>query len=249
MTSPLKQFFTEYPKVALAFSGGVDSAYLLYQGLADSADIHPYYVRSCFQPDFELEDAKKLAEKLHIPLTILESNILSDPHIAANPANRCYFCKKKMFELLRNQAFRDGYPIIIDGTNASDSFADRPGMLALRELGVRSPLREAGLTKEQIRTLSRNADLFTWNKPAYACLATRIPPETPITRETLKKIEHAENFLMQLGFFDFRVRVNENSATLKMKDAQMPELLRQKECVRKEFAKYFDHILLDLEGR
>ena len=179
----LNDFFKENPRAALAFSGGTDSAYLLYMALKCGAQVRPYYVKTPFQPRFELDDALRLARELGTELTVIEYDILDDGLIAANPADRCYHCKKKLFGLLlRERAANDGFPLIIDGTNASDEAGERPGMRALCELGVRSPLRECGLTKTEIRARSRTAGLFTWDKPAYACLATRVPAGRRIDR-------------------------------------------------------------------
>ena len=167
----LEQFFQENPRCALGFSGGVDSAYLLYAGVKAGADIRPYFIKTAFQPAFELADAQKLAAGLGVEVTVLELDALADPQVAANPADRCYYCKQNLFRTLKERAIADGYPVLLDGTNASDEAGDRPGMRALTELSVRSPLRECGLTKAEIRARSREAGLFTWDKPAYACLA------------------------------------------------------------------------------
>ncbi|MDE7198336.1 MAG: ATP-dependent sacrificial sulfur transferase LarE, partial [Lachnospiraceae bacterium] len=202
----LSEFFSENKKVALAFSGGADSAYLLYAAKAAGADVRAYYVKSVFQPQFELEDAKRLAVELTADMRILEADVLALQTVADNPSDRCYHCKKLIFHTIAEAAREDGYTVLLDGTNASDEEGDRPGMRALRELSVRSPLRECGLTKEKIRGLSKEAGLFTWSKPAYACLATRIPTGEPITKEKLSATEAAENYLFSLGFTDFRVR-------------------------------------------
>ena len=177
----LQAFFTNNPKIALAFSGGVDSAYLLYAAKTFGADVKAYYVKTPFQPEFEYEDALRLAEQLGADMVTIHLDVLSDSAITENPKNRCYFCKKRIFTAILKQAKVDGYSLIIDGTNASDDASDRPGMVALQELSVRSPLRECCLTKEEIRRLSKEAGLFTHDKPAYACLATRIPTGTAIT--------------------------------------------------------------------
>ena len=133
-------------------------------------------------------------------MTVIEADVLLYPQIVANTAERCYFCKKLIFSKILEQAARDGYGTLLDGTNASDDPGDRPGMRALKELSVLSPLRECGLTKEEIRRRSKEAGLFTWDKPAYACLSTRIQTGEPITKEKLEYTEHAENFLFSLGF-------------------------------------------------
>ena len=130
----LIEFFREYPKVAIAFSGGVDSSYLLYAALESGVDAIAYYVNSDFQPKFELEDAKRLANQLGARLEIIELDVLSHDEIAKNPSNRCYYCKNAIFKEIINRAKKDGYSVIIDGTNASDEVSDRPGMKALQEL-------------------------------------------------------------------------------------------------------------------
>ena len=140
----LEQFFQENPRCALGFSGGVDSAYLLYAGVKARADIRPYFIKTAFQPAFELADAQKLAEGLGVEVTVLELDALADPRVAANPADRCYFCKQNLFRTLKERAIADGYPVLLDGTNASDEAGDRPGMRALAELSVRSPCGSAG---------------------------------------------------------------------------------------------------------
>ena len=215
----LSDFFRENPRAALAFSGGTDSAYLLYEALQCGAEVRPYYVKTPFQPRFELDDALRLTKELGTELTVIEYDILNDGLVAANPADRCYHCKKKLFGLLlRERAANDGFSLIIDGTNASDDAGDRPGMRALGELCVRSPLRECGLTKAEIRARSKEAGLFTWNKPAYACLATRVPTGRPIERELLQRVEGAESELFALGFTDFRVRLFHEAARIQLPD-------------------------------
>ena len=210
----LNEFFAAHPKCALGFSGGVDSAYLLYAGVRAGADLRPYYIKTAFQPRFEQDDALRLAGELGVEVTVLELDALADPRVAANPAERCYYCKQNLFRALKARAAADGYTVLLDGTNASDEAGDRPGMRALRELEVRSPLRECGLTKADIRRLSREAGLFTWDKPAYACLATRIPTGEAITGEILARVEGAEDALFRLGYTDFRVRVFHGAARL-----------------------------------
>ena len=245
----LEQFFQENPRCALGFSGGVDSAYLLYAGVKAGADIKPYFIKTAFQPAFELADAQKLAERLGVEVTVLELDALADPQVAANPEDRCYYCKQNLFRTLKDRAIADGYPVLLDGTNASDEAGDRPGMRALAELSVRSPLRECGLTKAEIRARSKEAGLFTWDKPAYACLATRVPAGETITAETLARVEGAEDALFRLGYTDFRVRVFHGAARLQLPRGQMERAVREAEELRQALKPYFTPILLDLEGR
>ena len=245
----LSEFFQKYPKVALAFSGGVDSAYLLYAAIKENAEVQAYYVKSSFQPQFELEDAKRLVEQLHARYKILDLDVLSDARIARNPADRCYYCKKRIFEAILDAARQDGFSVLIDGTNASDDAGDRPGMRALRELSVHSPLRECGITKEEVRKSSKEAGLFTWNKPAYACLATRIPSGTSLTERALRVTETAEAYLSSLGFTDFRIRMLDNAAKIQIPEEQFTKMFAMREKVTDELKKYYDAVLLDMEAR
>ena len=245
----LKQFFETYPEAAIAFSGGVDSAYLLYAAMKYGKRVKAYYVKTAFQPLFEREDARRLAEELRVEMEVLDVDVLSNPVITANPADRCYHCKKELFSRILRAAGADGFSVLLDGTNASDEASDRPGMRAIAELSVRSPLRECGLTKEEIRRLSREAGLFTHDKPAYACLATRIPTGEAITEKKLQRTEQAEGFLTGLGFRDFRVRSQGMTAKLQITERDLPLLLEHREKIRKELGQYYQSVLLDLEVR
>ncbi|MCL2231833.1 MAG: ATP-dependent sacrificial sulfur transferase LarE [Treponema sp.] len=245
----LEQFFKENPVVALGFSGGVDSSYLLYAGVRYGAKVKAYYAKTVFQPEFELKDALHVASHIGTEITVLEKDVLADAQVTANPPDRCYFCKLVLFGALCAQARADGIPLIIDGTNASDDASDRPGMKALTELSVRSPLRECNITKDDVRRLSKEAGLPTWDKPAYACLATRIPPGRAITKELLHRVEKAEEALFAFGFTDFRVRVMGEAAKLQFPKNQMNTLLEKRLDVIKEIKPYFPTVLLDLEGR
>lgn len=245
----LKTFFQENPSVALGFSGGVDSSYLLYAGLHYGAQIKPYFIKTQFQPDFELEDALRLAKQVGAEVTILEKDILSIPIIAENPEDRCYHCKKALFGMLKDRAIKDGYPLIIDGTNASDDAMDRPGMRALKELSIGSPLRECGITKDEVRKLSKEAGLFTWDKPGYACLATRVPTHRKIEDRLLRKVENAENILFHMGFEDFRVRIIDEYARIQVPASQMPRMLEKRDIILKELSDIFTGVFLDLKER
>ena len=245
----LPEFFQAHPRAALAFSGGTDSALLLWAAREYGCDVRAYYVKTAFQPQFEYEDALRLARELGVPMTTVEADILSIPDAAANGPRRCYYCKKALFSQLREAARRDGYDLLLDGTNASDDAGDRPGMQALRELEVRSPLRECGVPKAEVRRLSREAGLFTWDKPAYACLATRIPTGTAITKEDLERVERAENALHALGFRDFRVRLYHGAARIQVTAEQLPLVLEQREELLAALRPAFTDILLDLAPR
>ena len=245
----LQEFFTEHQKAALGFSGGVDSSYLLYAGIKAGADIRPYFIKTAFQPEFELEDAKRLCAQLGAELYIIELDALTNPDVVKNPPNRCYYCKTGLFGTLQQRAKADGYTVLLDGTNASDDAGDRPGMKALTEMSVLSPLRLCGLSKAQIRELSREAGLFTWDKPAYACLATRVPTGEAITEALLARVEGAEQVLFSLGFTDFRVRVFYDAARVQLKPAQMQQALSRRSEILENIKPYFEIVLLDLNGR
>ena len=245
----LQEFFTEHPKAAVAFSGGVDSSYLLREGLRFGRDIKAYYVKSLFQPEFEMEDAKRLAAELGANMEIIEVDVLANTEVVKNPPDRCYYCKQAIFGTILRHAAADGYRTILDGTNASDDADDRPGMKALAEMQVLSPLRLCGLTKAEIRQRSREAGLFTWDKPAYACLATRIPSGMPITAALLAKVEGAEGALFDMGFTDFRVRVREGGALLQFNAAQIEEARARREEITERLRTWFPILLPDWEVR
>ncbi|NLL78047.1 MAG: ATP-dependent sacrificial sulfur transferase LarE [Clostridiales bacterium] len=245
----LIDFFIEHPRVAVAFSGGADSAYLLYAAEQYAKEVQAYYIKSAFQPRFELDDALLIAKELGVPIKTINLDIVADQKIASNPSNRCYYCKKKIFETIKKQAEIDGFPVLLDGTNVSDDADDRPGIKALYELSVLSPLWLCGFTKAEIRRLSQEAGLFTWNKPAYACLATRIPTGEQITEEKLRATEAAENYLFSLGLNNFRVRRIGNAAKIQVPAAQIEKIIKNRESIIAEVKQYYSDVLLDLEVR
>ena len=246
----LQEFFKRNPRIAVAFSGGVDSSYLLYSANAAGIDVQAYFIKSEFQPQFELDDAIQVAKSLSVKITIEELSVLSEPDVFQNPADRCYHCKtvilKKLWELARS----DGYTVLCDGTNADDDATDRPGMRALREQGVLSPLRDCGIGKAEIRSLSEQAGLPTFDKPAYACLATRIPTGTVISQDYLKKTERAESALFDMGFTDFRIRLlPPDTAKLQMHSTQWEKAAAQRAEILKALKVDFANIVLDLTER
>lgn len=212
----LQQYFSAHPRGTLAFSGGTDSAFLLWAALDAGAEVHPYFIDTPFQPRWERAGALALCKRLNVPLTVLKADPLSCSDIRENPANRCYYCKRLLFSTLCQAAEEAGLPLLWEGTNASDDAADRPGMKALAELGVESPLRLCGLTKAEIRARSKAAGLPTWDKPSYACLATRFPTGRPVTLEELARVEHGERALLDLGFSDLRLRLRDWGALLQL---------------------------------
>ena len=245
----LREFFERHPKCALAFSGGTDSALLLCEARRLGADVKAYFVKGPFQPQFELEDARRLAKELGAEMELIETDVLALPEVAENGPRRCYYCKRAIFSLIFERARRDGYDTVIDGTNASDQVDDRPGMQAIAELGVLSPLRMCGVTKAQVRELSAEAGLFTARKPSYACLATRVPTGTAITREALEKVERGEEALREMGFSDLRLRLEGTGARLELPAAQLPAVVQNRERVLKALLPSFSRVTVDLAGR
>lgn len=245
----LMEFFREHNRAALGFSGGVDSSYLLYIAKKLGARVLPVYVRTPFQPAFELEDARKVAGMVGVELQIVEMDMLGCEEIVSNPPDRCYHCKQRIFGAIREVALAEGFSTLIDGTNASDDAEDRPGMKALEEMGVLSPLRLCGLTKANIRGLAEEAGLPVYYKPAYSCLATRIEPGQRITEEALKRIEGAEDVLRGMGFSDLRVRKRGENAWIQLPENELPAALYQRKEILAGLRPYFEKVLLDLEGR
>lgn len=245
----IQDFFRDHPRAALAFSGGVDSAYLLYAGREAGADLRPYYVKSQFQPQFEYEDAMRLCRELGAEPRVLHVDALCSEDVVRNGPDRCYHCKINIMSTILAAAAEDGYPVLLDGTNASDDAGDRPGMRALRELEILSPLRLCGLTKPEIRRLSREAGLFTWNKPAYACLATRVKTGEPITNQRLAAIEESEDYLFSRGYTDFRVRTAGETALLQFPAEQLERARAEEAEIAGRLGAFFESIHIDPEGR
>lgn len=244
-----ESFKTQGSPVALAFSGGVDSSFLLYAALKSGVKVNAYYVKSEFQPGFEFEDGLRLGKELGVEIKVIKASVLENEKIKANPSNRCYFCKKAIFGKIIEAALKDGCRIILEGTNASDDISDRPGYKALQELEVRSPLREAGLRKEKIRELSREAGLFTWNKPSYACLATRIPSGISITKEDLEITEKGEALMMEMGYSDFRIRKNGKSGRIQVTESQLEKVIKERKILIEKLSPLYENISVDLETR
>ncbi len=245
----IKKFFTNHSEVAVAFSGGVDSAVLLMLAKRYAKRVKAYFVKSQFQPRFELDDAIKITEFLNAETQVINVDILAFENIAANPKNRCYFCKQQVFKAITEKARSDGFYVILDGTNASDDISDRPGYKALQELKVLSPLKECGLTKAEIRQLAKENELFVFNKPSYACLATRIPSGTAIKSDMLIITEKAENEMRNMGFKNIRLRYMDGDAKIELGKSDFDLFFKNKDSVYSALKKYYNNVYLDLKER
>ena len=236
--------------IAIAFSGGVDSAFLLHVAKeALGKKLIAVTVKSPYIPDWEIEEAAKIALDKSIEHHII--NVPVPDQIMNNPGDRCYLCKTLIFKMLIEFTQQKGFKNIADGTNADDIGEHRPGMKALMELKVMSPLKEAGFTKTDIRNASRELGLYTWEKPAYACLLTRIPYNTKIDNEILRRIERAETYLIGLGIKAVRVRIHENLARIETEPRFIAKIFQENlmEKIAKQLKRYgFSFVTLDMEG-
>ena len=248
----LQHSLKDLGNIAVAFSSGVDSTFLLavaHQMLAERT--FAITARSGLFPAHEMNEALEFTAVKGIRHITCEIDELAVEGFAENPENRCYLCKRSLFSLFREIANAEGILCLVEGSNVDDDSDYRPGMQAIRELGVLSPLREAGLTKTEIRQLSRELGLTIWDKPSFACLASRIPYGETITREKLKSVEISEQLLFELGFKQARVRHHGNLARVEVNTDEMEKLMssaiRKIICSEIKLAG-FTYVTLDLQG-
>lgn len=238
--------------LAIAFSGGVDSTFLLKAAKDVLGDnVLAVTAASCTYPERELKEAIGFAQSIGARHMVIRSEELDIEGFAENPKDRCYFCKKELFSKVVQIAKDQRIAYVADGSNVDDTGDFRPGMLAMRELGAVSPLMDAGLTKQEIRILSRELGLPTWEKQSFACLSSRIPYGEKITPEKLAMIDRAENFLLNLGFRQVRVRHHGNIARIEVGRAERGKffedgVMDQTDAALKEIG--YDYVTLDLKG-
>jgi uncharacterized protein len=250
----LRQIIGALDHAAVAYSGGVDSTLLLAvcREVLGRDGVLALTVRSELVPTAEVTEAEALAQQLDVRHLVLPFNLLSEPKIAANPPDRCYYCKRLLFSQLLDIARAEGFPVLLHGANVDDTGDFRPGMRAAEELGVRAPLLEAGLSKSEVRTLSREMGLPTWDHPAMACLASRVPYGTVLSAEVLARIEAAESWLRaHLGLAQLRVRDHFPVARLEVPAGDIARLAQPG--VREEIAAHlhelgYQYVTLDLAG-
>lgn len=249
----LQQRLGQFNRVAVAFSGGVDSSFLLQVALNQLGrhQVLALTAASVFLPASEMQSCQQLTQRIGASWQQIEIDLLALAEVKANTPQRCYYCKKELFQQLQNAALNAGYSVLLDGSNLDDLDDYRPGRQALGELQIISPLLEAGLRKQEIRQLSQTLGLPTWDKPAFACLASRIPYGIALEQHQLQQVALCEDWLRQQGFSNYRVRYHQQLARIELAEPELSRLfdtqLRQQLVATCKKAG-FTYVTLDLEG-
>jgi len=246
----LKDNLQQMNGVAIAFSGGVDSTFLLkiaHEVLGDK--VVAITGVSLIFPKKECNESKLFAKSIGVRHILIDSNVTDINNFSKNPIDRCYYCKKELFSKIKKVAKDENIRFVLDGSNADDVKDYRPGFKAIKELGVISPLKDAGLTKQEIRDLSKEMDLGSWDKPAFACLASRFPYGTKITKKRLEMVEKAEEHLQNMGVKQYRVRFHDDIARIEVLKKDFKIITNNSDKIAKRFKELgFKYVTLDIQG-